>query len=220
MLTSHIQRAAVPTDSASSSRWASLALVLVAVISPLVATQTAEAQRRDPRWGVHAEVGGMFWNHLAMGGGALAFRLRPVPWLGVDLGVGGYHGVNYDKGERTEVNFTASFFYFVNPRDALQLYFVAAADFTVAEVDTSVRFPPEVIFIDYTTERSAYVGGQLGLGVEWRLGRHVALNTDLRGFLRRRTTDTATPDFVNQESGATANFSAGPRVTIGTTIYW
>ncbi len=220
MCTSHLQRAAVPTHTTSSSRWASLAFVLVALTSSLVATQTAEAQRRDPRFGVHAEVGGMFWNHLALGGGALAFRLRPVPWLGVDLGVGGYHGVNYDKGERTEVDFTASFFYFVNPRDTLQLYFVAAADFAIAEVDTSVRFPPGVVFIDYTTERSAYVGGQLGLGVEWRLGRHFALNTDLRSFLRRRTADAATPDFVNAESGATANFSAALHLAIGTTIYW
>jgi len=60
----------------------------------------------------------------------------------------------------------------------------------------------------------------LPTGDDTRLGRHVALNTDLRGFLRRRTTDTATPDFVNQESGATAKFSAGLRVAIGTTIYW
>jgi len=177
-------------------------------------------QLREPRWGVHGELGAMMSNRISMGGGAVAFRMRPSPWFAVDLGIGTYGGIDYDGNDRFEIPITANALFFVNPQSRLQLYFLAGVGLSYAHVD-SLGFTGSSGFGgDFFGRDFSYAGGQLGIGLEWRLGRHFALNTDLRGFIRTRTDDSSTPEFVDPATGATTNTSGGVYWTGGATIYW
>jgi len=66
-----------------------------------------------------------------------------------------------------------------------------------------------------------YFGGQAGAGFELRVGRVLALNADLRGFLRTRIDSGAQsqPEFVDA-LGHTTNTSAGALFTAGMTFYF
>lgn len=176
-------------------------------------------QLREPRWGVHGEIGAMTSNRIAMVGGTVAFRMRPSPWFAVDLGIGTYGGIDYDGNDRVEIPLTANALFFVNPQSRLQFYFLAGVGLSYAHVD-SLGFSGTGGFDDVFGRDFSYAGGQLGIGLEWRLGRHFALNTDLRGFIRSRTDDSSTPEFVDPATGATTNTSGGVYWTGGATIYW
>jgi hypothetical protein len=66
----------------------------------------------------------------------------------------------------------------------------------------------------------SYFGGQAGVGVELRFSRLLALNVDLRGFVRSRTDPLASshPEFTNSQ-GQTTNTSGGGLLTGGLTFY-
>ena len=67
-------------------------------------------RRQQPalRMGVHGEFGAAFGGSVAMGGGSLALRLRPVTWFALDLGVGYYAAAN-SAGRRSSPHETADF---------------------------------------------------------------------------------------------------------------
>lgn len=208
-----------------------LALLFVAATTQSVALAQSGSpliqsvpRRQQPalRMGVHGEFGAAFGGSVAMGGGSLALRLRPVPWFALDLGVGYYAGVGYQAEERSEFLPAVNGLFFLNPRDELQVYALAGVGASFAVADTKWRYPPGTRFIDYTTENYIYFGGQLGAGVEWRVGRHFALNTDLRAFIRSRVDDysRSLPDYTNTATGATTNTSVGIYWTGGATAYW
>jgi len=171
----------------------------------------------EPTWGLHAELGAMGLRDTAMAGGALALRLRPTPWFGVDLGLGSYAGIDAQDRDRVEVPFTANALFFVNPQSQLQLYVLGGLGVSYAEVGNSFgSFESDDFF---ATRSFTHVGGQLGVGVEWRLGRHFALNTDLRGFVRTRTDDDGAPEFIDPDTGDSTNTSGGLYWTAGATLY-
>lgn len=217
-------------------RWiraALLALTLVffagATQSVAVAQSLAPSAPLEPRTplpalriGVHGEVGAAFGGNVAMGGGALALRLRPIEWIAVDLALGYYVGVGYQAEERSELLPMVNALFFINPHDELQVYALGGVGVSFAVADTKWRYPPGTRFIDYTTEDYIYVGGQIGAGVEWRVGRHFAVNTDLRAFIRSRVDDysQSIPDYTDPATGATTNTSAGLYWTGGVTAYW
>ena len=51
-------------------------------------------------------------------------------------------------------------------------------------------------------------------------GGAVALDMDVVGFLRKRTDDGKTPEFVDPATGRTTNTSAGAVFRGGLTFYW
>jgi len=176
-------------------------------------------QLREPRWGVHGEIGAMVSGNTAMGGGSVAIRMRPSPWFAVDLGIGAYSGIDYEGNDRVEIPLTANALFFVNPQSRLQLYFLAGVGLSYAHA-SNFAFDSSGFSGDFFGRDFSYVGGQIGIGLEWRLGRHFALNTDLRGFIRTRTDDDSRPEFVDPATGATTDTSGGVYWTGGATIYW
>lgn len=182
----------------------------------------APAQPPPARWGLHAELGAMGTGGIAMGGGAVAFRMRPSSWFALDLSIGSYGGSDFDGNARVEVPLTANALFFVNPQHRLQLYLLAGLGASYAQVDTTAYDPilhGHYGYSSYTTDYS-YFGGQLGIGLEWRLSRGFALNTDVRGFVRGRTDGGSTPEFTDPDTGATTNTSGGAYWTLGATLYW
>jgi len=101
--------------------------------------------------------------------------------------------------------------FFANPRSAVQLYGLAGFGLGGAWVESDVR--------DATY---AYVGVQLGFGVEARITRHFALGGDLLGFVRERSDRNARsrPEFVDPVTQRATNTSGGGLVRLGATFYW
>lgn len=171
----------------------------------------APRARRRGRVGIHGSIGGIAAESVSMGGFAAALRLRPTDHFAFDLGVGAYSGEDWNGQQRLEVPITLDLLAFVNPRRRLQLYFVlgvgASAAFLEDETSWNQDYDPS-----YT-----YLGGTAGIGLEWRLGQHFALNADARGFLRRRV-DSDEPEFV--DGTRETNTSAGLLGNLGATVYF
>jgi hypothetical protein len=71
-------------------------------------------------------------------------------------------------------------------------------------------------------EHYSYFGGQLGLGVEVRVSRRVAIDADLIGFVRGRTDHHADDDagFIDSNSQRVNDTSDGGLLRAGVTFYW
>lgn len=180
---------------------------------------------REPHIGLHGHIGGMLSDEVDMGGATAALRLRPSSHIGLDLGIGAYGGRDYYDRERLEIPLTADLLFFFNPEDKLQLYGLAGAGVSFAAVNTDENYDHYCNdydgYCDTFEEEYAYIAGEVGLGLEWRIGRHFALNTDVRGFLRQRVDDQAdsNPEFINS-NGESTNTSAGALLTLGATVYF
>lgn len=168
---------------------------------------------REPRFGLHAELGYMGTDRVSMGGGAVALRFRAHPAFALDLGVGTYGGQDYNGRGRVEVPLTVNGVFFFNPQDRVQVYGLLGVGVSWANVDGGGSLFAPAADTGYT-----YLGGQVGIGLEWRLSRAFALNTDLRGFLRSRVDGGAVPEF--SEGGRSTDTSMGLYGTIGATLYW
>ncbi|MFW5926269.1 MAG: outer membrane beta-barrel protein [Myxococcota bacterium] len=176
--------------------------------------------RREPRFGIHGHVGGIGARNVQMGGAGAAFRFRPSGRLALDLGAGLYAGTDYNGLDRTEVPLTADLLLYVNPQNALQVYFVGGLGLAAAHAE-GVNIHTD----EFESRDFGYVGAQLGAGLEWRLGRHFALNADLRGFVRQRVDDNDNqPEFIEYDhgrpTGRTTDTSAGVLGTFGGTVYF
>lgn len=167
--------------------------------------------------GLHGQIGGMVSDTVQMGGLSGAFRIRPGDGhFGVDLGIGAYAGQDYNGWDRVEVPLTADLLLFLNPDDTLQVYGIAGVGVSFAHAEDNGFADPrfEVNARDY-----AYVGGELGAGLELRLSRWFAINGDVRGFVRERVDDDPEPEFVH-EDGRTTDTSGGVLLNLGATIYF
>ena len=111
---------------------------------------------------------------------------------------------------------------FVNPSSRTQVYLLAgfgwARDVTN---DSYVSNASEPLGLNETTSYH-YFGGQAGVGLEYRVSRNVALNVDLRGFIRGRMDNngSAQPEFIDPATGKTTNTSGGLLMTGGMTFYF
>jgi Outer membrane protein beta-barrel domain len=153
-----------------------------------------------------------------MGGGGLGVRFKPMRRFGIEADADYYGGTDYSGNTRNEEAFTLNGLLFINPRSRAQAYLVAGLGFSTAHVscDPSAGCAGGAFDAQY-----GYFGGQTGAGFELRLGRTLALNADLRGFLRTRIDSGAQsqPEFVDA-FGHTSNTSAGALFTAGMTFYF
>ncbi|NCQ62131.1 MAG: outer membrane beta-barrel protein [Myxococcales bacterium] len=179
------------------------------VVRPLVVST-------EQRIGIHGQIGAMMGPDVQMGGFAGALRLRPVPHLALDLGVGVYAGTDYNGLDRLEVPVTVDALLFVNPEHRMQFYLLAGVGVSRAHADGYSRSG----FGGHVSRDYTHVGGEVGLGLEWRLNPHFALNTDLRAFLRTRVDSNPEPEFVNSTGTQTSDLSAGARFGFGGTVYF
>jgi hypothetical protein len=162
--------------------------------------------------GLHLSLGGMFTDRIAMGGFAGAARLRPIPHIGIDLGIGAYYGQDHQLSERWEVPVTADLLIFFNPEHVFQVYALVGGGVSWASQGFTAGRR------DFVSTRDLFhVGGEIGLGAEIRLSRFFALNGDIRGFLRENVAEGA-PEFT--EGARSTNTSAGVYGNIGMTFYF
>jgi hypothetical protein len=185
---------------------------------PHVKPVTPRRKRRYREWGVnmHAALG-LMGNDAAMSSDAgmnglgAALRFRPIPHLAVEGSFDLLWGTDYNGFDRFEDALLVSCLFFANPRSAVQLYGLAGVGLGGAWVESDLR-----------AATYAYVGVQLGFGVEARITRHFALGGDLLGFVRERSDRNARrrPEFVDPVTRRATNTSGGGLVRLGATFYW
>jgi hypothetical protein len=171
-------------------------------------------------WGVNLHVGGLMLGKgrddntgMAMVGVGLRFRPAPAFAIEADLDFAG--GRDYNAYRRNETAFAFNGLVFLNPKSKTQVYLLGGFGWSGATAvdDRSGH--------DSTEYHYGYFGGQAGVGLEFRLSRVVAINFDMRGFIRGRIDDNnhGQPEFVDG-NGRTTNKSGGGIFQGGLTFYW
>ncbi len=176
---------------------------------------------RPHEWGLNLHVEGAAFGHGAgnagMGGAGVGLRFKPSRRFGIETNLDILGGTDYQNDHRTETAFTVNGLVFLNPRSRAQVYLLIGFGWTGAHVScdgsAGCAGPSDA---HYT-----YFGGQGGGGLELRINRAIALNADVRGFIRTRIDDQAQahPEFTDQY-GRTSNSSGGALFTGGMTIYF
>jgi hypothetical protein len=156
-----------------------------------------------------------------MGGIGFGFRYRPIPHFAFEAGLDFLGGRDYQGNERAERALLLNAIIFFNPRSKVQVYTLGGIGFSEANVRKEQLDGNGVVLNDWVDEYS-YFGAQLGLGLEWRVSRKVALDFDVIGFIRGRTDDLARvePEFTEEGTGRTTNTSGGGLGRLGITFYW
>lgn len=186
-----------------------------------VVVTTTQRQVRPTNVGIHGQISGIFGSDLQMVGGELAFRLRPHNGVfALDIGGGSYWGTDYNGLDRNEWVGTVDGLFFFNPQNRLQLYGVLGVGASYAQADGVNRFTG-----DFTSRDYSYLGGQAGIGLEFRFGRRFAMNVDVRGFVRTRVDGNPQPEFeefndLGLRTGRTTNTSGGVTANLGATFYF
>jgi hypothetical protein len=180
-----------------------------------------------PEWGINMRVEGLALGQRAsssagMGGLGMSLRYRPVPAFALDLGADLIGGIDYNGFQRLETPVSLSGLLYVNPRSRVQFYLTGGIDWSHARVTSDAYSPLLRTQSDssYGADYN-YLGGHGGLGLEFRLSKHVAMNIDMIGFMRSRIDGRAdTPEFVDYYTGRTSNTSGGGLFRGGLTIWW
>jgi hypothetical protein len=174
-------------------------------------------------WGVNLHLAAAAIGHgsasdTGMAGGGVGLRFKPIRHFGVEADVDFFGGTDYQGNSRAETAFSLNGLFFVNPRSRAQAYFLAGLGGSTAHVSCD---PSEGCLGGAFDAQYGYFGGQVGAGFEFRVGRLIALNTDLRGFVRTRIDSGAKndPEFVDA-LGHTTNTSGGALFTGGMTFYF
>jgi len=176
-------------------------------------------------WGLNlrvegAMIGGGYRGGAGMGGFGAGLRYKPSPWFGIEAGADFVLGRDYNDYARNETAFTLSGLLFLNPRSRAQVYLLGGFGWSIANVqnDNFSQFGP---LSPGQSDTWHYFGGQAGIGIEYRLTRNVAVNADMRGFIRGRTdNNNAAPEFTDPNTGKTTNTSGGLLFTGGMTFYF
>jgi hypothetical protein len=176
--------------------------------------------QRKREWGLNLHLAGATFGRgrngdSGMGGLGLGLRYKPNPHLGFEGDLDFYGGRDYNGFRRGETSFSLNALIFVNPQNKTQVYFLGGFGWSFAKaVDDTYGY-------DEASHKYAYFGGQLGVGVEFRLSKTVALNVDVRGFIRGRTDSNAKVDPEFRDAmGRTTNTSGGGLLTGGLTFYF
>lgn len=181
----------------------------------------APPKRRSFReWGLNLRLEGILMGDnkyrskdAGMGGLGVSLRYRPIPYFAFDAGLDFVGGTDWAGNDRHETALLLSGIVYFNPYSKVQVYTIGGVGFSGARV-TPVGTDQEVKY--------SYFGAHLGAGLEFRVGRKVALNLDLIGFIRGRTdklSDTQ-PEFTDPDTGRVTNTSGGGLARAGITFYW
>jgi opacity protein-like surface antigen len=149
------------------------------------------------------------------GGIGAALRFRPTPRFALEISLDAMRGKDANGFNRSEVPLSFVGLLYLNPRSRAQVYLLGGFGFSSAtvDVDNGNGFTHR--------ENYSYFGGLFGGGIEFRVGKKVALNFDVRGFVRGRTDEAArqNPEFTAAD-GRTTNTSGGALFTGGLTFYF
>lgn len=171
-------------------------------------------------WGLNLHLGG-----IAMGSGrsgnagmgllGLGLRFRPAPAFALEANIDVAGGTDYNGYRRVETMGTMNALVFLNPKSRAQFYLLGGIGLSSARVSVD----DYSLYADYD-RKYTYFGGQGGAGIEIRLSRVVALNFDVRGFVRSRIDSGNVPEFIDPNTGRTTNTSGGALVNGGITFYF
>ena len=145
-----------------------------------------------------------------------SLRFRPTPRFALDIGLDVLGGTDANGYKRSETPLSILGLLYLNPRSKAQVYLLGGFGFSGARVEVK-----DEQFNSTRTEHYSYFGAMFGGGLEFRVARKVALNFDVRGFVRGRTDDGADkkPEFTAKD-GRTTNSSGGALFTGGLTFYF
>jgi len=188
----------------------------------VVTVRTVEDRYPASSTGLVLHLDGLAGDDLGMVGGGGAFRIRPNPYFAIDLGAGFYGGNDYNGMDRFEVPVTADALFFFNPQHRFQFYALVGVGASFGYADgVNIRLPGGP---SYQSRSYVHLGGEAGLGVEWRLGRHFAISFDVRGFIREQINDDGNgPEFRELSSSGnqlSTNTSGGFDGRLGMTFYF
>jgi hypothetical protein len=203
------------------------------------------ARRWQSEWGINARVEGIGFgggdssnmaatNNAGMGGFGLSLRYRPWAHFALDAGFDVIGGTDLNGFSRVETPFGVNGILYFNPRSRSQFYVIGGVNWSRASVRSNNPSPLLTAANDGTGYSAdyKYFGGQLGVGLEFRLSRRLAFNVDVLGFVRNRsdvddnkhnmnsTTATKAPEFINASTGQTTNTSGGGLFRGGLTLWW
>jgi len=198
-------------------------------------------------WGLNARIEGVSFGgdrnsnmtparDAGMGGFGLSLRYRPWARFALDAGFDVVGGTDFNGFDRVETPFSVNGIFYFNPRSRSQFYVMGGVNWSSASVRSDEPSPMLTAAKDgngYAAEYK-YFGGQLGMGLEFRLTKRLAFNVDFLGFMRSRSdiddgmhhrsdkpaTSTATPEFIDAETGQTSNKSGGALFRGGMTLWW
>jgi len=188
-------------------------------------------RRHHRAWGINLRLEGVGMgsskqrsNDAGMAGLGFSFRYRPVMNFALAAGVDVFGGTDWAGNKRNENAFMLNGIVYFNPKNAVQFYTIGGIGFSAAQVtqsQTQVSAAGNTELVD-TKYNYRYFGGQLGIGLEFRLTHVVSLNVDALGFIRGRTDDLARtqPEFTDPDTGRTTNTSGGGLLRGGITFYW
>ncbi len=169
-------------------------------------SKRSPSSRRDhaPHFGFNVRLASVLMEHndsthpdAGMGGVGVGFRFMPTPYFALEPGIDGYGGIDTEGNERTETTLSFNAMFFLNPDDPVQIYGLIGAFSTAAELK-------EDGYMGSEPTRYSYVGGQVGAGLELRLGPALAFNVDLIGYARQRNEleePDENPDALRRDSG-------------------
>lgn len=174
------------------------------------------------RFGINLRAEGAFYPSAddgtsGMGGLGASFRFRPVPAFALDIGLDVMGGSGYYNEDRIESALSTSAMVYFNPGSRFQIYGLAGVHYAHAEVDGDY-------YEDYWGDAyydgidRNYLGGHAGIGLEWRVGRHVGIDLDGIALIRGRI-DGGAPEYRNAD-GETTDTSAGGMIRGGVTFWW
>jgi opacity protein-like surface antigen len=176
-------------------------------------------------WGINLRAEGALQGNGSqstqpMEGVGIGLRFRPAPAFALEAAFDFLGGRDYYNDPRHETEFTVNAMVFVNPRSRVQLYLLAGLGGAWANVQNT----PNAYGSYWSTGEAnyTYFGGQAGVGLEFRIAKHFAMNFDARAFLRSRTDSASatSPEYVDPNTGQTTNTSDGCLLTGGMTFYF
>jgi opacity protein-like surface antigen len=172
----------------------------------------------------------------SMGGFGVSLRYRPWAHFALDAGIDVVGGTDFNGFERVETPFSVNGILYFNPRSRSQFYVIGGVNWSRATVRSDEASPlltPAVDGNGFSADYK-YFGGQLGVGLEFRLSKRLAFNVDMLGFVRSRSdvdddnhhkdgrgdSPAKPPEFINPETGQTTNTSGGGLFRGGLTLWW
>lgn len=198
-------------------------------------------------WGLNARVQGVSFGgdggsgnaaapDAGMGGFGLSLRYRPWARFALDAGFDVIGGTDFNGFERVETPFSLNGIFYFNPRSRTQFYATGGVNWSSATVHSDS--PSQLLTADksgngYSAEYK-YFGGQIGVGLEFRLSKRLSFNVDVLGFMRSRTdvddddhhgkngqtSSRDVPEYIDTLSGQTTNKSGGGLFRGGLTLWW
>lgn len=109
-------------------------------------------------------------------GVGFSFRVRPMRWIGIEPGVDFFSGYDRYDAVRRETLFSTDLLFYVNPRDAVQVFGLAGASLALAKHSEY-----------FAQSNSTHLGVQIGAGLEFRVTHLLSFNVNAVGFSRRLT---------------------------------